>query len=50
MTAADDDGLQDQAVDYDGEGRERAVRDGRDSGLVMMTAAKIAAAEDSGGG
>jgi hypothetical protein len=26
-TVADDDGLQDRAVDYDGEGRERAVRD-----------------------
>jgi hypothetical protein len=28
MTAADDDGSRDRAADYDGEGRERAVRDG----------------------
>jgi YD repeat-containing protein len=48
--AADDDGLQDWAADYDGEGRERAARDGRDSGMVMMAAAKMAAAEDSSRG
>ncbi len=47
---ADDDGLQDWAADYDGEGRERAVRDGRDSGVAMMAVAKMAAVEDSGGG
>jgi hypothetical protein len=47
---ADDDGLQDRAADYDGEGGERAVRDSRDRGVVMMAAAKMAAAEDSGGG
>ncbi len=50
MTAADDDGSRDRAADYDGEGRERAVRDGRDSGVAMMAAAKMAAAEDSSGG
>jgi hypothetical protein len=49
-TAADDNGLQDQAVDYDGEGRERAVSDGGDSRVAMMAAAKMAAAEDSGSG
>ncbi len=48
--AADDDGLQDRAADYDGEGRERVARDGGDSGVVMMAAVKMAAAEDSGGG
>ncbi len=45
---ADDDGSQDQAEDYDGEGQERAARDGRDSEVAMMAAAKMAAAEDSG--
>ncbi len=48
-TVADDNGLQDWAADYDGEGQERAVRDGRDSRVSMMAAAKMAAAEDSGG-
>jgi hypothetical protein len=46
---ADDDGSQDQAADYDGEGPERTVRDGGDSGVAMMAAAKMAAEEDSGG-
>ncbi len=46
----DDDGLQDRVADYDREGQERAVRDGRDSGVVMMAAAKMAVAEDSSGG
>ncbi len=50
MTAADDDGSQDRAADYDGEGQERAVRDGGDSGVAMMAAAKMTAVEDSGGG
>jgi hypothetical protein len=49
MMAAGDNGLQDQLADYDGEGRERAARDGGDSGVVMTAAAKMAAAEDSGG-
>jgi hypothetical protein len=49
-TAADDDGSRNRAADYDGEGRERAVRDSRDSRVAMMAAAKMAAAEDSGGG
>jgi hypothetical protein len=35
---------QDWAVDYDGEGRERAVSNGGDSGVAMMAAAKMAAA------
>ncbi len=48
-TAADDDGSRDRAADYDREGRERAVSDGGDSGVAMMAAAKMAAAEDSGG-
>jgi hypothetical protein len=46
---ADDDGLQDWAADYDGEGRERVARDSGDSGVAMMAAAKMAAAEDSSG-
>jgi hypothetical protein len=47
---ADDDSLQEQAADYDREGRERAARDSRDSGVVMMAATKMPAAEDSSGG
>ncbi len=49
-TAADDDGSRDRAADYDGEGRERAVSDSGDSGVAMIAAAKMAAAEDSSGG
>ncbi len=49
-TAANDDGLQDRVADYDGEGREQAVRDGGDSGVAMMAAAKMAAVEDRCGG
>jgi hypothetical protein len=49
-TAADDDSLQDQAANYNGEGRERMVRDGGDSRVVIIAAAKMAAAEDSDGG
>ncbi len=45
MTVVDDEDTCDWAVGCDGEGRERAVRDGRDSGVVMMAAA----AEDGGG-
>ncbi len=37
--------MQDWAADYDGEGRERAARDRGDSGVAMMDAAKMAAAE-----
>jgi hypothetical protein len=48
--AVDDNGSQDRAADYDGEGQEWAVRDDGDSGVAMMAAAKMAAAEDSGGG
>ena len=40
--AADDDGLQDPAADYDGEGRERTVRDA----IAIIT---MVAAEDRGG-
>jgi hypothetical protein len=31
--------MQDWVADWDGEGQERAARDGRDSGVVMMDAA-----------
>ncbi len=43
---ADNNNMHDWVADCDGEGRERAVRDGGDSGVVMMAAA----AEDDGGG
>ncbi len=33
---ADDDNMQDWAADCNGEGQERAVRDGGDIGVVMM--------------
>jgi hypothetical protein len=36
---ADDNDTHDWAVDCNGEGQEQAVRDGRDSGVVMMAAA-----------
>ena len=36
---ADDDSMQDWAADCNGEGQERAMRDGRDSGVVMMAVA-----------
>ncbi len=42
---ADNNNMRDWAADCDGEGRERAVRDGGDSGVVMITAS----AEDGGG-
>ncbi len=45
MMVVDDDDMQDWAADCNGEGRERAVRDGRDSGVVMMAVA----VEDGGG-
>ncbi len=35
----DDDNMRDWAADSNGEGQERAVGDGRDSGVVMMAAA-----------
>ncbi len=43
---ADDNNTPDWAAECNGEGREWAVRDDRDSGVVMMAAA----AEDGGGG
>ncbi len=51
---ADDDGggwrlLAIRAADYDREGQEQMVREGGDSGVVMMAAVKMAAAKDSGG-
>jgi hypothetical protein len=46
MTVADKDDTRDWAVDCDGEGQERAVRDGGDSRVVMM----VVAAEDGGSG
>ncbi len=36
---ADNNDTHDWVADCDGEGRERAVRDGGDSGVVMMAAA-----------
>ena len=45
-TVADDDDTCDWAADCNGEGRERAVRDGEDSGVVMMAVA----AEDGSSG
>jgi hypothetical protein len=45
-TVSDDDNKQDWAEDCDGEGRERVVKDGGDSGVVMMAVA----VEDGGGG
>ncbi len=45
-TVAEDDDMQDWVADCNGEGRERAVRDGRDSRVVMMDGA----AEYGGGG
>ncbi len=44
-TVADDNNTQDWVADCDGEGQERAVRDGGDSGVVMMALA----VEDGGG-
>ncbi len=44
-TVADDDNTRDWVADCDGEGRERAVRDGGDSRVVMMAAT----AEDGNG-
>ena len=44
-TVVDNDNTQDWVVDCNGEGQERAVRDSRDSGVVMMTVA----VEDGGG-
>ncbi len=43
---ADDDDTHDWAADCNGEGQERAVRDGGDSGVVMMAVV----GEDSGSG
>ncbi len=39
MTVADDNNMQDWAVDFDGEGQERAVKDGGDSRVAMMAVA-----------
>jgi hypothetical protein len=43
---ADDNDMQDWVADFNGEGRERAVREDGDSKVVMMAVA----VEDSGGG
>ncbi len=45
-TVADNDDTQDWVADCNGEGRERVVREGRDSRVVMMSVL----VEDSGGG
>jgi hypothetical protein len=52
MTAGDDNGLRDRVADYEGEGQERAARDGGDSGVAIMAEAKMVgvATEDSNGG
>ncbi len=42
---ADNDDTHDWAADCDGEGQERAVRDGGDSGVVMVA---VAAADGNG--
>ncbi len=39
MIVAEDNGMQDRAADYDGEGKEWVVREGGDSGVAMMAAA-----------
>ena len=44
--ATDGHGLQDWAGDYDGEGQERAARDGGESGLAMMAAEKSCSCND----
>jgi hypothetical protein len=49
ILAPNDNGLQDWAANYDREGQKRAVRDGKDSGVVMMAGAKMAAGEDISG-
>ncbi len=46
MTVADDKDMQDWVVDCNGEGQERAVRDSRDRGVVVMAVA----VEDGGSG
>ena len=44
-TVADDDNMRDWGADCDGDGQERAGRDGGDSGVVMMAVV----VEDGGG-
>ncbi len=44
-TVADEDNMQDWAANCNGEERKEAVRDGRESGLVMMAVV----VEDGGG-
>jgi hypothetical protein len=39
IIAAKENGMQDRAADYNGEGQEQAAREGRDSGVVMMAVA-----------
>ncbi len=46
MIAAEDNGMQDWATDYDREGKERVAREGGDSGVAMMATR----AEGGGGG
>ncbi len=49
--AADDNGMQDRAADYNGEGQEWSAREGRESRVVMMAAvAEDAAADNNGSG
>ncbi len=44
--AAEDNGMQDRAADYNGEGKEWMAKEGGDNGVAMMAAA----AEGDGGG
>jgi hypothetical protein len=46
---ADDNDRQDWVADCDGEGRERVVRDGRDSRVVMMAMAVEEGGDGQGG-
>jgi hypothetical protein len=46
MIVVEDNGMQDHVVDYNGEGQERAAREGGDSEVVMLAEA----VEDGGGG
>jgi hypothetical protein len=48
--AVDDNGSQDYAAGYDGEGQERAARDGKKSRVAMMAVVKTVAAEDNSSG
>ncbi len=49
MTAADNNGMQDWAADYEGDGQERAVRDSRDmEWQCRLWLRKMAAVDNAG--